>query len=617
MKLNEWYKLQRSSVVRKQLMESFKTTAGLCGVHAQANVAIIPSQFVDDFKNFCMSNPGPCPLISQQKLNINLKIRETDHVFNVRTDVLQYIKWANGSTETDLDNLRENLDDFVSFALGCSFTFDDELLNAGIPCNHVLQRRVIPMYETSVLMKSVGPFGGKMFVSMRPIRKEHLHQVIQISFSLPKCHGLPIQIGSPFMMGIHDLNSPIAGDITHFDYETEIPVFWSCELSSQIAIKEAKLAVCFSLAPMKMAVLENLTEDFIYENKSLQPSFFVLRQDPYFGSILSTRALKVIQQIENLVSQDPGNRGIKDCVQFGNLTRSALALSHSQNVAILTGFPVPTSGESSYEYENDGITGSLVLGETLQKIGKNVEIFIDDFFFGQYLKLWEELGFSEKINPLSDLCVCQFDHVIAIERPGRSRSTGKYHFMSGKEISEPFNLNLSQSAFEDARQSKTCFTTSIADGGNELGSGFVHQLVEKFVQNGDKISVDSAADFLILAGTSNWAAFALAQAMNVLQCCGVHQYYKKKGIGIDYTSFEPKSDILKRDHSADREREILELLGKNGIVDGISKFDLLLFIYAHIIMEENHPLTSRVFLRILADCTILTTLSLNFFATKL
>ena len=574
MDLSEWYKLLRSSEDRKKLLTTFKTTAGLCSGYVQVNVAIIPAHFAEHFENFCNENPGPCPIIHQESLGQEIPETQEDlSKFNVRTDVLQCIKWVKGLKETDLDNLKDedfSSQPFVSFYLGCSFTFDDELINAGIPCKHVLNRGVVSMYESSIEMRSVGLFGGKMVVSMRPIRKEHLHQVIQTSFTLPKCHGLPIQIGSPFMIGIQNLNSPFAGDLTVVDSENEVPVFWCCGVSSQNAIKAAKINVCYSHAPGKMAILNERVEKYLCENKNIMPAFFVLRDEPFFASILSTTALKLIQKIEGIISSDPGNRGIKNCIQHGSLVRSALALSHSFNVAIITGFPVSIPVGGIYEYENDGITGSLLLGETLANVGKNVEIFIDSFFLNRYLQLWENSAIRVTVKSLSDFNVEKFDHVISIERPGRSRLTERYHFMSGKEITQIFDFKISQSAFEDAFRSKTCFTTSIADGGNELGSGSVYELVRKYVQNGDTISVDSLADYLLLSGTSNWGAFGLAQSLYVLECCGIHQFYKHKGIGVDYTVFEPRAEFLQQQHSRRREGAFLELLGQNGIVDGIS-----------------------------------------------
>ena len=85
------------------------------------------------------------------------------------------------------------------------------------------------MYRTSLPCKQVGRFAGPMVVSMRPIPKELILQVMSITSMYPNMHGGPIQIGNPEDLGILDLSSPDYGDPVPIG-EHEVPFFGHVEL---------------------------------------------------------------------------------------------------------------------------------------------------------------------------------------------------------------------------------------------------------------------------------------------------------------------------------------------------------------------------------------------------
>jgi hypothetical protein len=90
----------------------------------------------------------------------------------------------------------------------------------------------------------------------------------------------------------------------------------------------------------------------------------------------------------------------------------------------------------------------------------------------------------------------------------------------------------------------------IGDGGNEIGMGKIsHETIVKNIPKGDLIHCRVATDHLIVAGVSNWGAYALAAGIYVL-----------RGVKPPPDLFDP-----------DREREILEVMVREGpLVDGVT-----------------------------------------------
>ena len=82
----------------------------------------------------------------------------------------------------------------------------------------------------------VGRFGGRMFVSMRPVEKSRLGEVFRLTSRYPQAHGAPIHVGDPARIGVHDLSALTAGDPPVFEAgRDQVPVFWACGFSvSQI-----------------------------------------------------------------------------------------------------------------------------------------------------------------------------------------------------------------------------------------------------------------------------------------------------------------------------------------------------------------------------------------------
>ena len=141
----------------------------------------------------------------------------------------------------------------VSFLIGCSFTFETALVDAGIEIAHIKQQRNVPMYRTNIPTTPAGVFSGPMVVSMRPIPASQVSDAVRITSRYPSVHGAPVHVGDPAAIGIADLAHPDFGDAVDIP-EGCLPVFWACGVTPQAIVMESKPELAISHAPGKMLV---------------------------------------------------------------------------------------------------------------------------------------------------------------------------------------------------------------------------------------------------------------------------------------------------------------------------------------------------------------------------
>lgn len=234
-------------------------TAGLGRGSLQANLVIMPEEFAFDFMRYCQRNPKPCPIIGVSDTG-NPMMFTMGNDIDIRTDVPAYNIYRNGRLDISVTNIAEIWrDDFVVFTLGCSFTFEHALLDAGINLWHIDNDRTVPMFRSSIETTPAGPFSGKMVVSMRSVCEERVDEVIEISRRFPLAHGAPVHVGDPKAIGITDLSSPDWGDPAPVG-ANEVPVFWACGVTPQVAIKAAQLPICITHKPGCMLITD-IAED--------------------------------------------------------------------------------------------------------------------------------------------------------------------------------------------------------------------------------------------------------------------------------------------------------------------------------------------------------------------
>ncbi|MEM9971020.1 MAG: putative hydro-lyase [Pseudomonadota bacterium] len=234
-------------------------TAGLGAGYLQANLAILPERYAFDFMRFCQRNPKPCPVAGVSDTG-NPVMSTMGQDLDVRTDVPAYNVYRNGTLAGTVDSIGDLWsDDLVAFALGCSFTFEHALIRAGIPLWHVDNDRTVPMFRSSIDTVPAGPFSGKMVVSMRSIPEARVGEAVEISRRFPLAHGAPVHWGDPAGIGIADVASPDWGDAAPIG-PGEIPVFWACGVTPQVAIEEAALPLCITHRPGHM-LISDIPED--------------------------------------------------------------------------------------------------------------------------------------------------------------------------------------------------------------------------------------------------------------------------------------------------------------------------------------------------------------------
>ena len=232
-------------------------TSGLADEHVQGNVVILPQAWANNFLRFCQRNPKPCPVLAVGEPGDPM-LPTLGHDIDIRTDVPRYRVWQHGNLvdePTDIQTLWQ--DDWVTFVLGCSFSFEQALLQAGVPLRHIEQGRNVAMYRTHLPTVAAGPFAGPLVVSMRPMRAEHAIRAVQITSRFPQVHGAPVHLGDPRLIGIADLQQPDYGDAVTV-HDDELPVFWACGVTPQAALALAKPPICITHAPGAMLIADPL-----------------------------------------------------------------------------------------------------------------------------------------------------------------------------------------------------------------------------------------------------------------------------------------------------------------------------------------------------------------------
>jgi uncharacterized protein YcsI (UPF0317 family) len=230
-------------------------TSGLAPGYVQCNIVILPAESANDFLRFCQLNPKPCPLIATSNSPGDFSLPPLGDV-DIRSDVPSYRVFRDGEFVEELADISALWrKDLVTFALGCSFSFEEALLADGLEVRNVTQRVNVPMYRTSIDCKPAGPFAGKMVVSMRPFRAADAIRAIQICTRFPAVHGAPVHLGDPGQIGIADLARPDYGDAVSVA-EGELPVFWACGVTPQVALERARPTFAVTHSPGCMLVTD-------------------------------------------------------------------------------------------------------------------------------------------------------------------------------------------------------------------------------------------------------------------------------------------------------------------------------------------------------------------------
>ncbi len=231
-------------------------TSGLAAGFVQANLVILPERYTEDFTAFCKANPRPCPLISISDNPGKIDGESVARDLDIRRDLPKYRVFKAGkflSEHTDVRDFWRN--DFRTFLIGCSFSFEEALLAAGLEIRNLSEHKNVPMYITRQTCVSAGIFSSPLVVSMRPMRPEDAEKASQICKRYPHVHGEPIHIGDPSTLGIQDIHAPDFGEAVTIA-PGEVPVFWACGVTPQLAIMQAAPEICITHSPGHMLITD-------------------------------------------------------------------------------------------------------------------------------------------------------------------------------------------------------------------------------------------------------------------------------------------------------------------------------------------------------------------------
>ncbi|ARQ71535.1 putative hydro-lyase [Streptomyces marincola] len=237
-----------------------RPTAGWAPGHLQANLVSVPSDWATDLEQFCRLNPQPCPVLDVTAPGAWHTGLALDA--DLRTDLPRYRVWKDGALAGEpSDVLGHWREDLVTFLLGCSFTFENALTEAGIPLRHVEQGRNVPMYVTNRPCRPGGRLSGPLVVSMRPVPARLVAGAWRVSASIPAAHGGPVHVGDGAHLGIRDLDRPDFGERVDL-LPGDVPVFWACGVTPQAALTAARIPFAITHAPGYMFITDARDKEY-------------------------------------------------------------------------------------------------------------------------------------------------------------------------------------------------------------------------------------------------------------------------------------------------------------------------------------------------------------------
>jgi hypothetical protein len=237
------------------------------------------------------------------------------------------------------------------------------------------------------------------------------------------------------------------------------------------------------------------------------------------------------------LARDPHDNLFTACP--GDFAAACCVLAEWPVAAVFTGFYIPSASQPNFE--TDGPLGTAFLIRALTLAGGEAVAI------GEHpIRCAVEAALALSDDAREPECYGRDWRFIAIERAGPA-TDGNYYTMRGCDTRSYLAERVNAEIACDRRGQPTI---GIGDGGNEIGMGKIpHETVVKNIPNGDLIHCRVPTDHLIVAGVSNWGAYALAAGVFVLR------------------GMRPPADLF----DPGRERAILEVMVREGpLVDGVT-----------------------------------------------
>ena len=230
-------------------------TSGMCRGYVQGNLVILPKRLAYDFLLFTQRNTKSCPVLEVTDTG-SRELKLTAVGSDVAMDIPKYRVYENGELSGEFFDINSLWrEDFVSFILGCSNTFESVLIDEGVGVRHIQAGCNAPVYITNIECSPAGIFSGPTVVSMIPIPLDKVVKAVQITSRYPRAHGAPIHIGNPALIGIKNINKPDFGDAVEIK-ENEVPVFWACGVTPQAVAMKTKPEIMITHSPGHMFITD-------------------------------------------------------------------------------------------------------------------------------------------------------------------------------------------------------------------------------------------------------------------------------------------------------------------------------------------------------------------------
>ena len=252
--------MDKKTITPKEARQLFRdglesTTSNWARGYAQANLVVLPKDDAYDFLLFCTRNPKPCPLLEVTEAG-SPEPKTVAPGADLRTDLGGYRIYKKGElVEETKDITNWWQDDMVAFVLGCSFSFEEALVNAGVPVRHFEKSKDCPIYITTQQCVPAGRFSGPLVVTMRPVPSRLVGRAVTVTARFPSVHGSPVHIGNPEALGIKDINSVDYGDPPDI-YPGEVPIFWACGVTPQAVALNSKPDLMITHIPAFMFITD-------------------------------------------------------------------------------------------------------------------------------------------------------------------------------------------------------------------------------------------------------------------------------------------------------------------------------------------------------------------------
>ncbi|MCC5664982.1 putative hydro-lyase [Nostoc sp. CHAB 5784] len=237
------------------------STSGLALGFVQANLVVLPYSLAFEFLLFCQRNSKACPILDVTEVG-DYEPKIIAPGGDIRTDLPRYRIFQHGKLIEETTNIKSFWKrDLVAFLIGCSFSFENAMLNSRLPVRHVEEQKNVPMYKTNIECIPTRMFSSPLVVSMRPLPANKVVRAVEVTSRYYKAHGSPVHIGNPEVIGIKNLEKPDYGDAVTV-HDGEIPVFWACGVTTQTAIMQAKPELAITHSPGYMFI-SDLKDEYL------------------------------------------------------------------------------------------------------------------------------------------------------------------------------------------------------------------------------------------------------------------------------------------------------------------------------------------------------------------